>query len=252
MERYDCYMEPTPEYPFAFYASGHIAIYGELDTHNWLANDLRNYLFRFDSKDPWPFRPLPKEQEQTILMKASPYKMNDTWQYFYNNKQSCEKGSKEYEEAKQIMVQVMGDWHRKDKGQKRIMTYDDGGSFQLAHIVAVAVARGNQKILNKIEQIDLDAVVHVCVDGIIYIGDEIFGQPGACLGVFCQEFTDAEMIMRDVNVYCVRKNGHCVKFKHAGYDLLDGQEIDENKDFTFEDLYKLSATERIGDIIKNG
>lgn len=246
------YAEPTEEYPFAFYASGHIAIYGELDTHDWMDHKLKFYLFRLDKKEPWPFRPLPKEQEHTILMKASPYTMDSTWRYFYNVKQTFPKDSKEYEIAKLIMNQVIGDWHRKDKDQKRIMTYDDHGSFQLAHIVAVAIARGNQKILNKIAELQMDAVVHVCVDGIIYTGGEIFGEPGARLGVFCQEFTNADFIMRNVNVYCARKDNKCVKFKHAGYDLLNDEDIDENRDFTFDDLYHLGIKERIGDIIKNG
>ena len=243
------YAEPTAEYPFAFYASGHIAIYGELDTHNWLSHKLWKYLFRLGKKEPWPFRPLPQEEEHTILMKASPYKMDSTWNYFYNIKQSYEKDSEEYLNAKQVILEVMGQWHRKDKDQKRIMTYDDGGSFQLAHIVAVAIARGNQKILNKIDEIGLDLVAHVCVDGIIYIGKEIFGQPGARLGVFCQEFAGVPTIIRDINVY-MAKDEHNYKFRHAGYDLLYNNDIDDNKIYDFEDLYHLESKESIGDIIK--
>lgn len=245
------YAEPTAEYPFAFYASGHIAIYNELDTHDWLAHKLWKSLFRLDVHEPWPFRPLKKEQEHTILMKASPYTMDSTWRYFYNNKQQYPKDSPEYLEAKQIMLEVMGQWHRKDKDQKRIMTYDDGGSFKLAHIVAVAIARGNQKILDKIEEIGLDFVVHVCVDGIIYIGKEIFGQPEAHLGVFYQEFTGVPTVIRDINVY-MAKDDHNYKFRHAGYDLVNGEDIDDNKKYDFVDLYNLTAKERIGDIIKNG
>ena len=247
----DHYTKPTEEYPFAFYASGHVAIYNELDTHDWLAHKLWKYLFRMGNKEPWPFRPLPEEQEHTILMKASPYTMDSTWRYFYNIKQQYEKDSEEYLNAKQVILEVMGQWHRKDKDQKRIMTYDDGGSFQLAHIVAVAIARGNQKILNKIEEIGLDLVVHICVDGIIYIGKEIFGQQEADLGVFCQEFVGVPTVIRDINVY-MAKNKDNYKFRHAGYDLINNEEIDEDKEYDFVDLYNLSAKERIGDIIKHG
>lgn len=246
---YEHYVEPNEEYPFAFYASGHIAIYNELDTHDWLAHKLFKYLFRLNPKEPWPFRPLDKSQEHTILMKASPYSMESTWRYFYNIKQSFPKDSKEYDHAKQVILEVMGQWHRKDKDQKRIMTYDDGGSFQLAHIVAVAIARGNQKILNKVDEINLARVVHICVDGIIYIGDEIFGQSGADLGVFCQEFVGVPTIIRDTNVY-MAKDEHNYKFRHAGFDLLYNNDIDDDKIYNFEDLYHLSSKERIGDIIK--
>jgi hypothetical protein len=246
---YEHYVEPTAEYPFAFYASGHVAIYNELDTHEWLAHKLYKYLFRLNQKEPWPFRPLPKEKEHTILMKASPYSMESTWRYFYNIKQSFPKDSKEYDHAKQVILEVMGQWHRKDKDQKRIMTYDDGGSFQLAHIVAVAIARGNQKILDKVEEIGLDFVVHICVDGIIYIGNEVFGQQKADLGVFYQEFTGVPTVIRDINVY-MAKNKDNYKFRHAGYDLINNEEIDEDKKYDFVDLYNLSSKERIGDIIK--
>lgn len=247
--RYDYHVDPTPEYPFAFYASGHIAIYGELDTHNWFASKLWPYLFRTKKKEPWPFRALPAEKEQTILMKASPYKMDSTWLYFYGNKQQYPKDSEQYLEAKQIILEVMGQWHRKDKDQKRIMTYDDHGSFQLAHIVAVAIARGNQKILNKIDEIGLDFVAHVCVDGIIYIGSEVFGLQDVNLGVFCQEFAGVPTIIRDINVY-MAKDEQNYKFRHAGYDLLYNKDIDDNKVYNFEDLYQLETKERIGDIIK--
>lgn len=249
---YEHYVEPTEEYPFAFYASGHIAIYGELDTHNWFDNKLWPYLFRLDTKEDWPFRHLDKDHEHTILMKPSEYTMDSTWNYFYTNKQNCPKDSEEYEEAKLIMNQTIGQWHRKDKEKKRIMSYDDGGSFQLAHIVAVAIARGNQKILDKVDEIGLSSVAHICVDGIIYIGDKVFGQPEANLGVFCQEFTGVPTVIRDINVYCARIPEKCIKFRHAGYDLLYNKDIDESTNFDFVDLYNLDYKERIGDIIKNG
>lgn len=245
-------VKPTKEYPFAFYASGHLAIYNELDTHEWASSPLIRYLFRFDKNDKYRLRPeFTGEKDETILMGASPYKMDETWNYFYTNKQNCVKDSPEYELAKLVMNQVIGDWHRKDKDEKRIMSYDDGGSYQLAHIVAVAIARGNQKLLDKIDEIGIGHVVHVCVDGIIYVGDQVFGAPEAAFGKFTQEFVGKPFKMRDLNVYCVRDD-HCIKFRHSGYDLLDGQDIDETKDFTFEDLYKLDRKERIGDIIKNG
>lgn len=240
---------PSEEYPFAFYASGHLAIYNELDTHTWLAHKMFPYLFRLDAKDDWPFRPLKDDQEETILMKASSYTMDDTWNYFYNNKKNCKKDSEEYNVAKLIMNKTIGCWHRKDKEKKRMMDYDNHGSYQLAHIVAVAIARGNQKILNMIEQIGEMFIAHICVDGIIYLGDRKMGQDDTELGKFSQEFQGAQLMIKDINVYCARQNGHCVKFRHGGFELLDGEPIDETKDFTFEDLDRLSCKIRVGDII---
>ena len=240
--------KPTEEYPFAFYASGHCAEYGVFDTHDWMGHKLAPYLFRFGKDDPYPLRRLLDEQEETILMKASAYTMDETWRYFYNNKQNMPKGSEDYDLAKLIMNKTIGCWHRKDKDKKSIMTYDDHGSYQLAHIVAIAIARGNQKILNMIERIGVSYVAHVCVDGIIYLGNTPYGQLEPQLGVFSQEFTGAVFKMKGINVYCARDGEKCVKFKHGGYDLLNGEEIDENRDFTFQDLDNLSSKERVIDI----
>ena len=147
------------------------------------------------------------------------------------------------------MNKTIGCWHRKDKNKKRIMDYDDKGSYQLAHIVAVAIARGNQKILDMVHKIGMSLILHICVDGIIYIGDRKFGIDEQRLGEFNQEFQNADFMMKDINVYCARKDFKCIKFKHGGYDLLDGKDIDETKDFEFEDLDKLGQKTRVGDII---
>lgn len=240
---------PTEEYPFAFYASGHCAEKGVFDTHDWLGSPMFPYLFRLDQKEAYPFTPLKNEEECTILMKASEYTMDSTWEYFYANKKSCPKDSEEYEEAKLIMNKTIGCWHRKDKDKKQIMSYDDHGSYQLAHIVAVAIARGNQKILDMVEKIGYQYILHICVDGIIYLGDQQFGIEDTLLGQFAQEFINADFLMKDINVYCARKDNHCIKFKHGGFDLYDNNSIDETRDFEFEDLNKLSCTQRIGDMI---
>ena len=242
-------VQPTEEYPFAFYASGHCAEYGVFDTHNWLGNPLFPYLFRIDQREDYAFRPLPDDQELTILMKASEYTMDSTWNYFYANKNSCAKDTVEYDEAKLIMNKTIGCWHRKDKAKKRIMSYEDHGSYQLAHVVAIAIARGNQKILDMVNKIGLQFVLHICVDGIIYLGDRKFGIDETRLGEFAQEFIGADFMMKDINVYCAKQNGSCIKFKHGGFDLYDGSVIDENRDYTFDDLNKLSCTQRIGELI---
>ena len=241
--------KPTEEYPFAFYASGHCAEYGVFDTHDWMGHKFAPYLFRIDKTDPYPLRRLSDDEEETILMKASQYTMDETWRYFYNNKNNMPKGSEDYNLAKLIMNKTIGCWHRKDKDKKSIMTYDDNGSYKLAHIVAIAIARGNQKILDMIDNIGLNYVLHICVDGIIYMGFRKYGQDNPELGVFSQEFLNADFMMTGINVYCAKQKGKCVKFKHGGFDLLNGEEIDETKDFDFDDLYNLSAKEHVGDII---
>ena len=100
-----------------------------------------------------------------------------------------------------------------------------------------------------IERIGISHIAHVCVDGIIYLGNRPFGQLEADLGVFTQEFVGACMKIKGINVYCATDGEKCIKFKHGGYDLLYDKEIDETKNFTFEDLEHLTAKERVGDIL---
>ena len=240
--------EPTEEYPFAFYASGHCAEYGRYDTHEWLAHSLWPYMFRLGKEGDWPFRPLKDEEEETMLMKASPYTMDSTWRYFYDIKQSFAHDTDEYQAAKQVMVETMGHWHRKDSNKKIKNTYDDSGSFKLAHVVAVAICRGNQKILDKAEEIGIDLVAQICVDGILYVGSERFGAPEVELGAFNQEFTGVPTLVKEFNVY-LAKNKDVYKFKHSCYDLIDGRDIDEDAKYDFADLDKLGKKERVTDLI---
>ena len=92
-------------------------------------------------------------------------------------------------------------------------------------------------------------IVHICVDGIVYRGDEVYGIDRPEFGKFEQEFTGCDMYMRGLNLYCVLDHDKMIKFKHASYDLLDGKEIPETAKLTLGDLYKLERKERIGDVI---
>lgn len=244
--RVDHYMEPTEEYPFAFYNDGHCAEYGVFNTRNWLTSEFAPYLFRFDQSHRYCLLNLPDDQITTILMKPSEYTMDETWHYFYDQKKQCKKGTAEYEDAKGVMNKTIGMWHRKDKDEKANgYDYNNHGSYQLAHIVAIAIARGNQKILNKIEEIGAPHILHVCVDGIIYKGSYKHGIDESKLGEFAQEFIGADFVMTDYNNYIALQDDHCIKFKHGSFDLLNGQPIDENKDFIIEDLFHLTQKDRV-------
>lgn len=244
-------VEPSEEYPFAFYSSGHCAEFNKFDTHKWMGKKFAPYLFRLLKDESYPLLiTLPESEEVTFLMKASQYTMDEVWKYFFEIKNTKQKDSEEYMQAKLIMNKTIGCWHRKDKSKKDIMSYEDNGSYQLAHIVSIALARGNQKILNMIDAIGAPYIAHICVDGIIYLGDRQFGQEKTELGAFTQEFIGADFKMKGMNVYCAMKNGECVKFKHGGFDLLNGEEIQNKKEYTFEDLENLGTKERVGDVIK--
>lgn len=233
------YAEPTEEYPFAFYDSGHLAIYGELDTHDWIESKYKWSLFRF--KGDYSLQ----KETKTILCKASAYEMNEVWDYYYDLKQSADKDH--YDEAKLVLNSTIGKWHRKDD-KKTSFDYSDRRNYKFAHIVAVAIARGNQKILDKAKEIGECNVIHICVDGIIYLGDDVYGSQEKKIGQFCQEFSDMRFEMISTNCYSAEDDeGNVVKCKHAGYDLLDGKLI--VGDFKIEDLPKLSKSKTIGEML---
>ena len=192
-------VEPNKEYPFAFYKSGHVAEYNVFDTHNWTLNPYFNRLFRF-GKEKWSIEPCIDEEEVTYLMKASDYTFDDTWQYFYDKRGFDT-------EAKLVMNSAIGMMHTHK--------YD---KYKYAHLVAVAIARGNQKILDMCERIGYKNIIQICVDGILYIGRE-YGVDYKKLGVFNQEFTNCELKVSNFNKYIAMKDGKCIKAKHGNCNV---------------------------------
>lgn len=198
-------IEPNAEYPFAFYKSGHVAEYQVFDTHTWEFNPYFYCLFRFNEwinkdgvkKYNWPIQPCKDEEEVTYLMKASKYTLDDIWQEFYDKR-------KVDNDAKIVMNSAIGMMHT-----------EKYTSYKYVHLVAIAIARGNQKILDMCQRIGYDNIIHICVDGIIYLGSKEYGVNYKQLGVFNQEFTGCDFMISNVNKYIAMKNNKCVKAKHG-------------------------------------
>lgn len=248
---FDHYEKPTPDYPFAFYPkSGHLAIYGELDTRNWLSSRYVLDLFRIDGDDEYAFHSVPADKDETIMFKASDHELDETWDYFYQNKKMAEKDSQEYLDAKLVMNSAIGCWHRKDRRDTRSMPYSDKGSYQLAHLAAVAIARGNQKILDKCAKIGEEKILHICVDGIIYTGDTDWSDVSQeDIGKFHADFLGCDFKMLGMNLYAAEKDGSPIKFRHASMDLMDGKKINDSEPHFIKDLDRLGAKERICDLV---
>lgn len=219
--------KPTAEYPFAFYInSGHIAIYKEMDSHNWLINRLpMNQLFRmktvrklFDDR----FQPLVKPKDDvTILMKASSYTLDNVWQYFYNTR-------KDDPEAKLTLVAAIGQMHRK------LYTRD-----KYAHIAAVCIARANQKMLELTAKLKLEDILQIQVDGVMYTGDQIIGIPveDKHLGAPVQEVYQRPCRWEKIGVYMIDL-GDKFKVKCQGYDsMTDGRHPEDSTSFSDMDLW---------------
>lgn len=217
-------VEPNEEYPFAFYKSGHVAEYGVFDTHNWRFNYFFKQLFRYTeyiSKNGqkwynWPIQPCKDDDEVTYLMKASKYTFTEVWNDFYSKRDIDEK-------AKLVMNSAIGMMHtRKYK------------NYKYAHLVAIAIARGNQKILDKADIIGYNNIIQICVDGIIYKGKAI-GVDFKKLGAFHQEFTNCDFKISNFNKYIAMEGNKCVKAKHGNCNT----DITEDKDIvSLDDQYK--------------
>ena len=216
----DGMVEPSEEYPFAFYDNGHLAIYGSTDTRKWLDNKLFKCLFRFDGDLNSYGKPekwfLKFECHKTTLMKASKYKLDDIWQYFYAQR----KGNKDF---KVVMNATIGCWHRTKYNRDRF-----------AHLAAVTIARANDSLLKKVAEIGLDNVIQICVDGISYKGAKEYGVHEKGLGIYHQEFTDCEMVITDINRYVVMKDDEPIKFAHQGCNRYPNGNLIE--DVGFKDL----------------
>ena len=197
------YVDPTKEYPFAFYTNGYCAEYEVFDTREWKGNYYFKYLFNY-----FNIKKLRNVEVKTILMKASPIRMDDIWEDFYNNRKISD-------EAKLVMNRAIGMMHTKKYT-----------SHKYAHLVAIAIGRNNQRILNLAKKISYDKVVHICVDGIIYNTYQVFGNDEKKLGNLYQEFVGCDFKMTGPNKYIVLCDGECVKAKHGNCNT----DIKEDKD----------------------
>lgn len=210
-------VKPTEDYPFAFYVkSGNIAIYNELDTHDWQNSPFASQLlYETQYLDP--------TKDVTVLMKKA--EKNPLKEFFlkqYEIKETYDHDSQEYKDAKDVMNCLIGMMHQKEFMYKKT-------SFQLAHVSAVAIARGNQKILNKAMEIGKKNIAQIIVDSIIYKGKEEYGTKNKeGLGTFHQEVSDSIYAQLKQSTYCFwDKDMNALKFKHGSADDNgEGNEIE--------------------------
>lgn len=229
-------IKPSIDYPFAFYIkSGHIAVYNEFDTHDWLRQPLWEYLFKMqkykDNPDiQQPFLPL--NEDVTILMKKACNSLEEDFRHFYNIKEKYDHDSDEYKAAKLVMNAAIGMMHRNDKNNR---TYDQK-PWKMAHLAAVAIARANNSILKMAKKIGYKNIAQIMVDGIVYKGKPQ-GLDYKELGQYYQEIYDAEYYARKHGVYAFKDNTGIIKYKHVGLVTWpDGTIIEDREPTNLEDI----------------
>lgn len=215
-------VDPTKEYPFAFYTDGGCAEYKRFDTRYWKQSPFFKVLFNYAT-----VKKLKDVQVNTILMKASPYTMDDIWQEFYNNRKTDD-------EAKLVMSRAIGMMHTKKYT-----------SYKYAHLAAICIARNNQRILDVAEKIGKKHVIQICVDGIIYNTNQVFGTDEKKLGNLYQEYVGCDFKISGYNKYIVLLDGECVKAKHGNCN----SNIQEDKDIkSLDDQYEWKLVQPLKEI----
>lgn len=234
-------VKPNEEYPFAFYLnSGHCAEYEVFDTHNWFnyGDKLWQRLFRFSPKENWHFNNINEEDDVTILMKASPYELTDVIDYFYHIKETYDESTQEYQDAKLVMNAFIGMLHEK--------VYN---KYKYAHLVAICIARGNQKILDQAVKIGLHKIAHICVDGIIYTGEEQYGINEKKLGEYFQEFRGAFGKISSINRYIFMKGDDIIKAKWSGVNRVNGKTITNDTITSLDSQYDWYKVDPLKELI---
>lgn len=220
-------VKPTEDYPFAFYInSGHLAIYGEFDTHDWLNSEFAKELCpeiedgNPDSKCIHHHYRLNPSKDLTILMKAADSNpLEKFFEELFEIKESKAPESEDYKAAKLVLNSLIGCMHYKD-------FFYNKTDFRLAHLAAVAIARGNDKLLKLAEKVGKEKIAMIVVDSIIYEGTAKLGEDRKRLGHFHQEICDADYQQRKISVYMFMKDDKCIKFKHGAFNAdADGNEI---------------------------
>lgn len=211
----DGIVEPTDEYPFAFWLeSGNCAEKDVFDTREWTADEFW-WPYLFGSKER--MNRACKKDSKTILMKASEYTMDKTWRYFYDLRRADP-------DAKLVMNSTIGQMHQRDGDFKK---YKD---HPYAHIAAVILARANTKHLKKCKQIGNNNIVSVVVDSIYYRASYKYGcsEKEKDLGKYVQEFYCCQGAFRSTMCYMIRGNGY-KKLRTSGFNCWkDGRPIDKD------------------------
>ena len=196
---------PNEEYKFAFYPeTGHIAIYNEFDTHNFIRE--QNKYKASEEERIYKTDYLGHETE-TVLMKAAKERIAEL-EVNYAIKNTYLEDTEEYNDAKLVLNKFIGEFEQNNK-----QAYN---KHPFAHLAAVIKWRANIKMFRLIKQIGEQNVIQVCVDGLLHKGPAI-GTYEKKLGNLVIKEENAKMIQRGINQYIVF--GKEIHKCHQGLDL---------------------------------
>lgn len=189
---------PTEEYPFAFYLkSGHMAIFGELDTYK----EFRTHPL-YCTRGKWN-NDFYGDKDVTLLMKASRFNLDDIMIDLYDRK-------KDDPAIKTMMVAFIG-YIRSTKSWQH---------HYMGHISACVYARHIKRMLSFYDKIVAagNEVEMISTDSICWQGHPMpeITTKEKRIGNFVSEYEGARLLMLANGVYGIEMDGKIVCFKHQG------------------------------------
>lgn len=202
-------VEPTPEYPFAFYInSNQLAIYNEFDTADYKDHFLNNAFNNFEQwEDGYTNRLHYQEadRELTILMKASQYTLKPEMEELYAGKATDES-------CKQTMVAFIG--------ALSSLNPLCNNNNTMRHISSIVYARHIIRMMRLydrikgqggvIESIATDSIIWASKKDIKVYNEEKF------LGSFYLEYRNARARIARQGVYAIECDGKLMLVKRQG------------------------------------
>ena len=211
-------VEPSEEYPFAFYLkSHHCAEYGVFDTHDYMSFDFDLELYKwlcFNSlKKCCMYNIIDDEDEVTVLMKPSSYSFDATMETFMERKMNGDTL------AKAVMNIGLGTLHKNPDRQKGMRKGEEIHSYY--HFCAIMQGRANAMQLKTIADIKnhKGIVLQAIVDSIIYIDDckVDYGTTEKVFGQYHLDYKKYKFRMANIiNRYVVSDGKEIVKVRLSG------------------------------------
>lgn len=200
-------VEPTAEFPFAFYNNGHCAEYNRFDTRKYKDYGALTDILTVKNEMPVYVGKIKK----TVLCKAAKYELTEEYNYFYDLKQNCERNTPEYDNAKLVLNASIGMFHAAEDSNRT--------TYRLHHIAAVCLGRANQLMLDTVEEIGIDNILQIVVDGIFYKdNNQVNITEEKKLGKLVLEVHKADFKMIGINQLLMIKDEKVVKKSAAGFN----------------------------------
>lgn len=211
-------VEPSEEYPFAFYLkSHHCAEYKVFDTHEYMGikfdAELHKWLCYNSLKKHCLYEYVDDKDEVTVLMKPSAYTFDATMESFMQRKLNGDTL------AKAVMNIGLGTLHKNPDRQKGLKKGKEIQSYY--HFCAIMQGRANALQLKTMNDIKKHGgiILQAIVDSIIYIDDcDInYGTKEKVFGKYHLDYKNCKFRMANIiNRYVVADDSGIIKVRLSG------------------------------------